>query len=98
MVFKSRQPTGKRYWEYKPSQHNSSAHSITTRILRLKGLEVGFNQGSGCDTYSRYIYLHGTNREYRLGQPASAGCVHLSNRDIIELYAQTPEGSLVLLA
>jgi lipoprotein-anchoring transpeptidase ErfK/SrfK len=43
----------------------------------------------------RYIYIHGTNREDLIGQPASAGCVCLSNADVINLYDLIPVGSRV---
>lgn len=65
------------------------ADLILTRILRLAGLEPGVNQGPGIDSYARYIYLHGTNQEQKLGTPASHGCVRLANRDILELFAFT---------
>lgn len=58
---------------------------ILTRILRLRGLEPGRNAGPGIDTAERHVYLHGTNQEHRLGRPASRGCIHLANRDIIEV-------------
>ena len=59
---------------------------ILSRILRLAGLEPGMNQGAGIDTFARYIYIHGTNHEQRLGQPASHGCVRMANRDMIALF------------
>jgi len=59
---------------------------ILSRILRLAGLEPGINQGPGIDSFARYIYIHGTNHEQRLGKPASHGCVRMANRDIIELF------------
>lgn len=59
---------------------------ILSRILRLRGLEPGVNAGPGIDSFARYIYLHGTNHEQRLGQPASHGCVRMANRDIIALF------------
>jgi hypothetical protein len=43
----------------------------------------------------RYIYIHGTNREDLIGQPASAGCVCLRNADVIELYELIPLGTRV---
>ena len=36
---------------------------ICTRILWLSGLEAGINKGNNVDSYSRYIYIHGTNEE-----------------------------------
>ena len=62
---------------------------VLTRIMWLAGLEQGLNRGPGIDTRSRYIYLHGTNQEHLLGQPASHGCIRLSNRDVMEVYDQT---------
>ena len=50
-----------------------TANLITTRILRIVGLEHGLNKGEGIDTFERYVYIHGTNKEDRLGQPASSG-------------------------
>ena len=60
---------------------------ILTRILRLDGLEPGVNRGPGIDSFSRYVYLHGTNHEQLLGRPASHGCIRMANRDIAALFA-----------
>lgn len=62
---------------------------VLTRILHLQGLEPGLNQGPGIDSHARCIYLHGTNQESLLGQPASHGCIRLSNRDVMELHDLT---------
>lgn len=62
---------------------------ILTRILRLTGLEEGVNRGGSLDTYARYIYFHGANHEHRLGTPASHGCIHLSNHEIVDLFDRT---------
>ena len=62
---------------------------ITTRIMRLAGLEPGVNAGGVVDTFNRYVYLHGTNREHELGKPASRGCIRLGNGDMIDLYDRT---------
>ena len=35
--------------------------------MRLRGLEEGLNKGPEMDSYDRYIYIHGTNHEDRLG-------------------------------
>ena len=66
---------------------------ITTRILRLEGLEDGMNKGEGIDTYDRYIYIHGTNHEKNLGSPASSGCLQVSNVEAVELHDEIPLGS-----
>ena len=34
----------------------------------------------------RYIYIHGTNQEEKIGTPASHGCVRMRNDDMVELY------------
>ena len=40
---------------------------ISTRIMWLSGEEYGINKGNGIDSYERYIYIHGTNEEGRIG-------------------------------
>lgn len=59
---------------------------VLTRILWLTGLEPGVNAGGNVDSYTRCIYIHGTNQEHLLGKPASHGCIRLSNRDVMELF------------
>jgi lipoprotein-anchoring transpeptidase ErfK/SrfK len=71
--------------------------NVTTRILWLSGQEPGLNQGEGIDSYQRYIYIHGTHEEGLLGQPASKGCIRMSNDDVIELFEQLPIDTLVLI-
>jgi lipoprotein-anchoring transpeptidase ErfK/SrfK len=95
MVFKSRIPTGEHYSEVPDSATHENL--ITSRILWLRGLEPGVNALGEVDTYSRYIYIHGTNHEDRLGEPLSAGCVLMRNLDIIELHEQVRAGDQVLI-
>ncbi len=71
---------------------------ILTRILWLCGLEHGVNRGPGCDTFHRYIYLHGTPDSQPLGVPKSHGCIRLHNRDMLTLFAATPYNCRVFLA
>ena len=60
---------------------------ILTRILRLRGLDDGVNRGPDVDSYERYIYLHGSDNENALGvKPSSHGCIHVGNRDLVELF------------
>ena len=59
---------------------------ITSRIMWLEGMEPGRNQGGHVDTYNRYIYIHGTSDEDRIGTPASIGCIRMLNKDVVELY------------
>lgn len=86
-VFESRQPTG----EFaKPGAH-PQRDLILSRILWLEGLEPGHNAGPDIDSKDRYIYIHGTNQEDRIGTPASAGCIRMRNQDIVELTDQYVE-------
>ncbi|PTX94257.1 L,D-transpeptidase [Opitutus sp. ER46] len=93
MVFKSRLPTGRHFSEFPDSE--AARQLITSRILWLRGLEPGVNRGGEVDTYDRYVYIHGTNHEERLGEPMSAGCVEMRNHDVIELYDEVRVGDLV---
>ena len=65
----------------------------------VRGLEEGLNKGSnvhgGCDTYQRYIYIHGTPDTEPMGIPLSHGCVRMRNDDIVALFAQVKEGTPV---
>lgn len=93
MVFKARVPTGRHYSEVTDAETHPNL--ITSRILWLRGLEPGVNQGADVDSYSRYIYVHGTNHEDRLGTPQSAGCVLMHNLDIVQLYDDVRAGDFV---
>lgn len=95
MVFKSRVPTGRHFSEF--SGPDAERQLITSRILWLRGLEPSINLGGEVDSYERYIYLHGTNHEERIGEPMSAGCIEMRNLDIIELYEQVRSGDHVLI-
>ncbi|WP_221032474.1 L,D-transpeptidase [Actomonas aquatica] len=93
MVFKSRIPTGHHFNELSAAENEGNL--VTTRILWLRGLEPGYNSGGKVDSYDRYIYIHGTNHEDRLGRPASGGCVLLSNLEMIDLYERVRPGDWV---
>jgi lipoprotein-anchoring transpeptidase ErfK/SrfK len=75
----------------------SKTDDVTSRILWLAGVEQGKNKGEGIDSYKRYIYIHGTSEEGRLGAPASHGCIRMKNKDIIDLYKIVEVGTLVLI-
>ena len=92
MVFKGRVPT-QHYTKLTTKQQESNL--ITSRIIRLRGLEHGVNVGDGCDTYNRFIYIHGTNHENRIGKPFSGGCIEMKNVAIIDLCKQISEKNLV---
>jgi hypothetical protein len=91
-VFKSRQIIGH------TSQPEFADAKITTRILWLEGLEPGFNRGDRLDSHARYIYIHGTADQKSIGQPASHGCIHLADVDLIPLFDLLPSGTLVWIS
>ena len=90
-VFKGRKPVGYT-WQGMPDA------KITTRILWLEGLEPGFNRGGNVDSRARYIYIHGTGDQTTIGRPASHGCIHLADADLIPLFDKLPGGTLVWIA
>lgn len=91
-IFSSRENTGV-VWEDGMDDENQ----ILTRILRLQGLEAGVNAGDMIDSYDRYIYIHGTNKEDLIGTPFSHGCVCMRNEDIIALYDMVDVGTYVYI-
>jgi lipoprotein-anchoring transpeptidase ErfK/SrfK len=86
MIFVSREATGN---FGKPEDEKDH---VQTRILWLEGLEPG-----NANTYERYVYIHGTNAESKLGAPASEGCVRMSNDDVIDLYDRVEPGTEVVI-
>ncbi|MCF7858583.1 MAG: L,D-transpeptidase [Candidatus Cloacimonetes bacterium] len=68
---------------------------ITTRILKLDGLENGINKGKGIDSFERNIWIHGTPAEWQIGTPSSHGCIRMKNDDIIHLYNSIEVGTPV---
>jgi hypothetical protein len=62
---------------------------MTTRIMKLHGQEEGNDHMTG-------YYGHGTNREQRLGGRASAGCIRMSNLDVLELTRILPEEGVLI--
>jgi hypothetical protein len=95
MVFKARVPLGRHFREL--PEREDTGNLITSRILWLRGLEPGVNRGGEVDTYDRYVYIHGTNREDRLGHPQSAGCVLMKNIEIVELHEEVRVGDRVMI-
>jgi lipoprotein-anchoring transpeptidase ErfK/SrfK len=98
IVFKARVSTGRHFGEFDPAQQANNL--ITSRILWLRGLEPGVNAGlntagESVDTYGRYVYVHGTNHEERLGTPFSGGCIEMNNLEIIALFDLVRVGDLV---
>lgn len=80
------------------SAQECAKNLITTRILRLRGLEEGKNVGGNTDTYNRYVYIHGTNQEDKIGTPNSHGCILLKNTDVAALFDIVSDGSIILIS
>jgi len=85
-IFRSRQPTG--VWDGTQSDDDM----VLTRILRLHGLDA-----ENANTMERYIYIHGTNQESLLGQPASCGCIRMSNKDVVDLFDRVEVGTPLVI-
>jgi len=93
MVFKARVPQGFCYDDATAANDRTDSPTtplITSRILRLAGLQDGVNRGGQVDSFARHIYIHGTNFEQLIGTPASAGCVNMLNDDILQLFDAIP--------
>ncbi len=86
-VFRAREPLG--LWL---PGNVTSEDLVLTRILRLEGLDP-----ENANTKDRCIYIHGTNREELIGNPASWGCIRMRNTDILDLYRQLPEGTPLVI-
>ena len=80
------------------SRNKTKDDHITSRILWLDGLEEGKNKGKGVDSYSRYIYIHGTHEEGLIGEKASHGCIRMLNNDVIDLYNYVNIGTKVYIS
>ena len=92
-LFRNRKPTEK---VIKKMPLDNSDY-ITSRILRLNGLEEGKNKGGDVDSYNRYIYIHGTPHCNTLGSKQSQGCIRMSDRAIIKLFDLVNQDTLVLI-
>jgi lipoprotein-anchoring transpeptidase ErfK/SrfK len=84
-VFKSRRPTGEVLQPNAPGRD-----PIVGRIMWLHGKEA-----QNSNTFKRCVYIHGTPEEWRLGTPASYGCVRMSMKDVVDLYDRIGEGAEV---
>ncbi|GAA5481658.1 L,D-transpeptidase [Haloferula sargassicola] len=85
MVFKGRRPTGEVLRPNEPGRD-----PIVGRILWLHGKE-----SQNRNTFGRCIYIHGTPEEWRLGSPASYGCIRMAQRDVVDLYNRVGVGAEV---
>ena len=92
-LFKNRKPTKRIIKEIPISDEDY----ITSRILRLTGLEEGINRGDDVDSYNRYIYIHGTPHRDKLGSKQSHGCIRMSDTDVFKLFDMVELKTLVLI-
>ena len=65
---------------------------VMSRILWLDGLDE-----QNANTRDRFIYIHGTKHEHKIGTPDSCGCVRMRNADVIELFDLVDEGTPVII-
>jgi len=93
-IFKGRINTGE-IVEIILEERSKGNDFVTSRIMWLEGLDEGLNRGAGIDSYSRYIYIHGTDEEGLIGQKASHGCIRMKNADVIELFEHVEVGTIV---
>jgi hypothetical protein len=96
-VFIARRETGEIY-DTNLAEEFPERDWILSRILWLSGLEEGFNLGDGCDTFNRYIYIHGTPDSEPMGVPKSHGCIRMRNSEVIELFDLVEENALVYIS
>src|SRR5213076_1972246 len=65
---------------------------VTSRILWLDGLDE-----DNANTRDRFVYIHGTKHEDKIGIPDSHGCVRMRNGDVAELFKLVDEGTHVVI-
>lgn len=87
-IFKARKFTG----EIWTPEISIEKDFITTRILWLAG-----DEPRNATTFDRFVYIHGTNREDKIGQPHGKGCVRLKNADMIQLFDWVELGTPVFI-
>jgi len=85
-VFKSRRPVKAR------RKALPDEDLILTRILWLEGLDP-----ENTNTRDRFIYIHGTNHEDRIGEPVSHGCIRMRGADLVELFERVEIGTPVVI-
>ena len=95
-LFRGRKATGEKA-KVNPLATISNVDAVCTRILWLEGVEFGYNRGGYVDSRKRFIYIHGTVDERRIGFPASIGCIRMRNDSVIEAFGLLDVGSLVYI-
>ena len=70
----------------------STEDLVMSRIMWLDGLDE-----NNANTRDRFIYIHGTKHEDKIGTPASHGCIRMRNSDVIELFQLVDETTSVVI-
>lgn len=88
-------PTGavlkSRSWNGEVLKPNAPGRDpIVSRILWLRGMET-----NNRNAMKRFIYIHGTTEEDRLGKPASFGCIRMGMKDVVDLFEDVGIGAKV---
>ncbi len=101
-IFRGREPAGllpgpAARGEDQAASDGGGGDLILARILTLEGCEERINRGPGVDSLARYIYIHGTDDQERLGAAVSHGCIRMAPADIAELFEEVAEGDPVLV-
>src|SRR5437762_7385747 len=65
---------------------------VMSRILWLDGLDE-----QNANTRERFIYIHSTKHEDKIGIPDSHGCARMRNGDVAELFKLIDEGTHVIM-
>lgn len=84
-VFKSQHMTGEVLAPNAPGRD-----PIVTRILHLRGLDACNSRA-----FDRGIYIHGTTEEFKIGRPASYGCIRMRSRDVVQVFNAVPVGTKI---
>ena len=84
-VFKGQRLTGEIIRPNSPGRD-----PIVTRILRLRGLNA-----CNSHAFERGIYIHGTAEEWKIGRPASYGCIRMRSRDVVQVFDTVPVGTKI---
>lgn len=90
-------PTGavlkSRSWNGEVLKPNAPGRDpIVSRILWLRGME-----STNRNAMNRFIYIHGTTEENRLGKPASYGCIRMGMKDVVDLFNNVGIGAKVVV-
>lgn len=82
-----------RHWNGEVLKPNAPGRDpIVSRILWLRGMER-----TNRNAMKRYIYIHGTPEESRLGTPASYGCVRMGMKDVVSVFDDIGVGAKVII-